>query len=177
MAAASATVAVEVGATACACESPCTTRQGGFKSERGMRTALDGMEGSASSMGERIPIDDHAEEEEPEGKTTRGIEPLGASNIVRGWDTSQGLGMLVCVPPAGALDRHRQCCGRVPPTNRKRAVLAAHWARQERSLPPRRWSLGGPGDLRLHRRVVNDSIDDIERRIAPHDRRRHRPAT
>ena len=95
MAAASATVAVEVGATACACESPCTTRQGGFKSERGMRTALDGMEGSASSMGERIPIDDHAEEEEPEGKTTRGIEPLGASNIVRGWDTSQGLGMSI----------------------------------------------------------------------------------
>ena len=92
MAAASATVAVEVGATACACESPCTTRQGGFKSERGMRTALDGMEGSASSMGAQTNFDDHAEEEEPGGKTPRGIEPLGASNIVRGWDTSQGLG-------------------------------------------------------------------------------------
>ena len=54
----------------------------------------------------RTNFDDHAEEEEPGGKTPRGIEPLGASNIVRGWDTSQGLGMLVCVPPAGALDRH-----------------------------------------------------------------------
>ena len=44
-------------------------------------------------------FDEDAEEEGPEGKTPRGIEPLGASNIVRGWDTSQGLGMLVCVPP------------------------------------------------------------------------------
>jgi hypothetical protein len=43
----------------------------------------------------RTNFDDHAEEEEPGGKTPRGIEPLGASNIVRGWDTSQGLGMSI----------------------------------------------------------------------------------
>jgi hypothetical protein len=29
---------------------------GGLQEREGMRTALDGMEGSASSMGERIPI-------------------------------------------------------------------------------------------------------------------------
>ena len=55
--AAVATAAVTVvGATACACESPCTARQGRSKSERGMRTALDGMQGSASAMGERTPF-------------------------------------------------------------------------------------------------------------------------
>ena len=49
-------LAVAVGATACTCESPSTARQGRSKSERGMRTALNGMQGSASSMGECIPF-------------------------------------------------------------------------------------------------------------------------
>ena len=86
-------------------------------------------------MGERIPIDDHAEEEEPEGKTTRGIEPLGASNIVRGWDTSQGLGMSIVPVGRGesaALVRTRGIASRAARwpncaahTFRKRCLLVA----------------------------------------------------
>ena len=43
-----------------------------------MRAALDGMQGSARSMREHIHtiFDDDAVQEEPEGMTPRGIEPL-----------------------------------------------------------------------------------------------------
>ena len=89
------TAAVVVGAMACACESPCTTRQRGSKSERGMRTALDArwdarereFDGRAHTIS-----DEDAEEEAPEGKTPRGIEPLQprtlseAGTPIRAWD-------------------------------------------------------------------------------------------
>ncbi len=77
--AAAATAATLVEATPCACESPCTARQGGGskRDRRGMRTALDGMQGSASSIWESAhPFDDDAEEEEPEGNSNHAAEAV-----------------------------------------------------------------------------------------------------